>query len=125
GSSFSTRPEPKKCWGNRSLKHGKSTPAEDLKELRAGHRLQREEKARWSMLRSVLGLGVFVCVLGACAARPLVLESYPTAQLVGESGWMLSGGGRDVYYVHRDKQGDRAGWLLEPARDTFGKYGTW
>jgi hypothetical protein len=78
------------------------------------------------MMRALLGLGVLLVGLAlSCARRPLILEAYPTDQAVGEPGWMLSGGGRDVYYVHRDTQGDRGAWLLEPARDTYGKYGTW
>jgi hypothetical protein len=78
------------------------------------------------MMRALLGLGVLLVGLAlSCARRPLILESYPTDQAVGEPGWTLSGGGRHVYYVHRDTEGDRTAWLLEPSSDTYGKYGTW
>jgi hypothetical protein len=55
----------------------------------------------------------------------LVLETAPSEQAVGEPGWTLSGGAHDLYIVRRDVQGSHGAWLLEPARDTFGRYGTW
>ena len=72
------------------------------------------------MGRALLGWGVlvFAWVL-SCSGRPLILDAYPTEAAVGEPGWTLSGGGRNVYFVHRDKQGDRAGWLLEPATVSY------
>jgi len=30
-----------------------------------------------------------------------------------------------MYVVRRDTQGSHSAWLLEPTRDTAGKYGTW
>ncbi len=54
-------------------------------------------------------------------APGFVLQAYPTAAQFGEDRWVLSGGGRDAYYVHRD--GDA--WELEPHESTYGKYGTW
>ena len=58
-------------------------------------------------------------------ARPLLLEAYPSAQEVGEPGWILSGGAHEEYAVRRDASADRPSWLLEPVSDTFGRYGTW
>jgi hypothetical protein len=57
--------------------------------------------------------------------RPLILEDSPDAQTLGETGWMVSGGARDSYVVHRDTAVGRLAWVLEPHRDTYGKYGTW
>jgi len=79
------------------------------------------------MLRSQYLFPFALIVLaGACAAqRPLILERAPSQQAVGESGWELSGGASEFYAVHRDGEGDRASWLLEPVSDTYGKYATW
>jgi hypothetical protein len=101
------------------------------------------------MLRSAPTLLVPLAVLAGCAAhecpaqpalpaapapapapaadpqRALILEDSPGEQALGERGWSVSGGARDAYVVHRDGPGGRTAWLLEPFRDTFGKYGTW
>src|SRR5260370_32037563 len=78
------------------------------------------------MMRPLFALSLVLLGFGSsCSGRPLILERYPSESTVGEPGWTLSGGGRDVYFVHRDKQGDHAAWLLEPERDTYGEYGTW
>ncbi|HEY8088540.1 MAG TPA: hypothetical protein VIF09_11860, partial [Polyangiaceae bacterium] len=68
---------------------------------------------------------VVVSAATAPAPRALILEDSPDARALGEDGWMISGGARDAYFVHRDTAAGRAAWLLEPRRDTFGKYGTW
>jgi hypothetical protein len=87
---------------------------------------------RWvTALGTTLLAGLFLACGGrvrpssAGAQRALVLEEAPSEQAVGEPGWLLSGGARDQYVVRRDVQGSRAAWVLEPARDTFGAYGTW
>jgi len=62
----------------------------------------------------------------ASASPPaVVLVGSPTERELGESGWVLSGGGADLYTVQRDTQLGRPSWVLEPAHETFGKYGTW
>ena len=61
----------------------------------------------------------------AAVPPPLILEDSPDAKTLGEAGWIVSGGARDSYVVHRDTAGGRTAWVLEPHRDTFGKYGTW
>src|SRR5689334_4204620 len=77
------------------------------------------------MLRSPLALTVLLFGLSCGGQRPLILEPSPSESAVGEPGWILSGGGRDLYAVRRDTQQNRTAWLLEPVRDTYGKYGTW
>jgi hypothetical protein len=78
--------------------------------------------SRWLLALGVLSLGFGISCAGH---RPLILESSPSEQSVGEPGWVLSGGARDLYAVRRDTQGSRSAWLLEPVKDTYGKYGTW
>ncbi len=93
---------------------------------------------RPSLVPTLLLVALAGCGGGACpapstpaapaaplAARALVLEDSPGPQAVGEPGWLVSGGARDAYYVHRDTDAGRPAWVLEPFRDTFGKYGTW
>ena len=58
----------------------------------------------------------------ASTPQPLILENAPSARDVGEPGWVLSGGAHDLYAVRRD---GTSGWVLEPVRDTFGRYATW
>ena len=78
-----------------------------------------------SILVLAMAFGAYGCSAGVPKDRPLAPERPPNEAAVGEHGWMLSGAAYDLYVVHRDPEGNRAAWLLEPAGDTFGKYATW
>ncbi len=69
-----------------------------------------------------------VARLDAQARQTPPLQDTARSPAVSEDGWLISGGGRDVYTVQEDTRTQRDGHgtlLLAPSRDTNGKYGTW
>ena len=55
-------------------------------------------------------------------------DDVPTRVLPDEGGWVISGGGRAVYQIHRDEEVRRVGHAtlrLHALGETHGRYGTW